>query len=67
LRVLSIQAQVSLPDIWLPKTIVEVLVAYKLANISKKNELEWVKSHWHAKKFGDHKTNFWVMTTKFVR
>jgi hypothetical protein len=47
--------------------IVQVLVAYKLANISKKNGLEWVKSHWHAKKFGDHKTNFWVMTTKFVR
>jgi hypothetical protein len=37
------------PNIWLAKILIVLLVAHDLANISKKNELHWLKSHWHAK------------------
>jgi hypothetical protein len=36
------------PNIWLAKILVVFLVAYDLANIGKKSELHWLKSHWHA-------------------
>jgi hypothetical protein len=37
------------PNIWLAEILVVLLVAYDLANIGKKSELHWLKSHWHAK------------------
>jgi hypothetical protein len=37
------------PNIWLAKILVDFLVSYDLANIGKKSELHWTKSHWHAK------------------
>jgi hypothetical protein len=37
------------PNIWLAKILVVLLVAHDLANIGKKSELHWLKSHWHAK------------------
>jgi hypothetical protein len=44
LRVCSVLAQVCVF-----KILVQVLLAHELANIGKKNELEWGKEHWHAK------------------
>ena len=39
---------------WVAKILVELLVAHDLADISKKNELELARVHWHAKKNGNH-------------
>jgi hypothetical protein len=36
-------------NIWLAKILVVLLVAHDLANIGKKSELYWLKSHWYAK------------------
>jgi hypothetical protein len=36
-------------NIWLAQILVVLLVALDLANIGKKSELHWLKSHWHAK------------------
>ena len=49
---------------WVAKILVEVLVAHDLADISKKNELELARVHWHDKKMAtiQTKTNLWVMT-----
>jgi hypothetical protein len=44
-----VQPKLALPNIWLAKILFELLVAHELANIGKKDELEWAKSHFHAK------------------
>jgi hypothetical protein len=46
--------RVALPKIWLAKILVDVLLVHELANVSYKNELEFVVGHWHAKKNGSH-------------
>jgi hypothetical protein len=61
--------KVVLPKIWLAKILVDVLLANKLANIGYKNELEFIVSHWHAKKLAaiQTHTNFLVISNKLVR
>jgi hypothetical protein len=53
--------RVALPKIWLAKILVDVLLAYELANIGYKNVLELVVGHWHAKKLAAIQTHttFW--------
>ena len=48
--------------------MLEVLVAHDLADISKKNELELARVHWHAKEMAtiQTKTNLWLMTKILV-
>lgn len=53
--------KVAPPKHWLAKILVEVLVANDLANIGKKNELEWAKNRWHDKMLATIQTrpNVW--------
>jgi hypothetical protein len=58
--------RVALPKIWLAKILVDVLLVHELANVSYKNELEFVVGHWHAKKMAaiQTHTNFLVIANK---